>query len=73
VVTVLEDCTTEGQRSVVLLFRWQKNPIKRIFIKEMFPVYGGSVCSLKLFTTGSRNVANLSAMTKRLKRKCGSG
>jgi hypothetical protein len=36
--------------------------------KEMFPVY-----CVKRFTAGSRNVTNVSLMTKRLKRRWGSG
>jgi hypothetical protein len=39
----------------------------------MFPVYGGSVCGVKRLSTGSRNVANISLMRKRLKRRCGNG
>jgi hypothetical protein len=37
----------------------------------MFAV--GSVCRVKSFTSMLRNVANVSLMTKRLKRRCGSG
>jgi hypothetical protein len=35
-----------------------------IFIEKFFLFMVGSVCHLKWFTTGSRNVANISLMTK---------
>jgi hypothetical protein len=37
-VTVLEECTTEEQRSVVLLL-WAKGLNAKDIHKEMFPVY----------------------------------
>jgi hypothetical protein len=37
--TVLEECTTEEQRSVVL-FLWAKGIGAKNIRKEMFPVYG---------------------------------
>jgi hypothetical protein len=43
--TVLEEYTTEKQRSVV--FCEQKDSIQRIFIKKMFPVYGWKCLSRK--------------------------
>jgi hypothetical protein len=46
--------------------------MQRIFIKKCFIFMVGSVCHEERFTTGSRNVANVSLMMKRLKR-CGSG
>jgi hypothetical protein len=39
-VTMLEECTTEKQRSVVR-FLWAKTPYAKDIHKEMFPVYGG--------------------------------
>jgi hypothetical protein len=65
--TVLEECNTEEQRSVVRFFYGQKDSVRRIFIKKCFLFTVGSVCRVKRFTTGSRNVANVSPMTKRLK------
>jgi hypothetical protein len=47
--TVLEECTTEEQRSVVLFFFWAKGLSAKDIHKEMFTV--GSVCSVKRFTT----------------------
>jgi hypothetical protein len=38
--TVLEECTTEEQRSVVLLL-WAKGLDAKDINKEIFPVYGG--------------------------------
>jgi hypothetical protein len=50
--TVLEDCTTEEQRSLVR-FYGQKDLIQRIFIKKYFLFTVGSVCRVKRSTTGS--------------------
>jgi hypothetical protein len=47
--------------------------MQRVFIKKCFMFTVGSVYHVKRFTTGSRNVANVSLMTKRLKRRCESG
>jgi hypothetical protein len=46
-----------------------QNSMQRIFIKN-FPVYGGKCLSRKAVQNW---VANISLMTKRLKRRCGSG
>jgi hypothetical protein len=51
-------------------FLWAKGLRAKDIHKEMFPVY---VCHVKRFTTASRNVANVSLMTRSLKRRCGSG
>jgi hypothetical protein len=48
--TVLEECTTDEQRSVVR-FLWAKGLNAKDIHKDMFPVYGG-VCRVKRFTTG---------------------
>jgi hypothetical protein len=48
---------------------WAKNSIQRIFINKYFMFTMGSVYRVKRFTTGSRNVANISLMTKRLQRR----
>jgi hypothetical protein len=62
--TVLEECNTEEQRSVVRFFSWAKAlNVKDIHKCFLFTV--GSVCRVKQFTAGSRNVANVSLMTKR--------
>jgi hypothetical protein len=63
--TVLEECTTEEQRSVVH-FCGQKDSIQRIFVKTRFLFTVGSVCYVKIFTTVSKNVTNVSLMTKSL-------
>jgi hypothetical protein len=60
-VTMLEEYNTKEERSVVH-FLWAKG---------LFTV--GSVFRIKWFTTESRNLGKVSLMTKRLKRKCGSG
>jgi hypothetical protein len=44
--TVLEECTTEDQRSVVRLL-WSKGLNAKDIHKEMFPVYGGKCLSRK--------------------------
>jgi hypothetical protein len=52
--TVLEACTIEEQRSLLLFCR-QKVSVQRIFIKKYFQFTVGSVYRVKPFTTGSRN------------------
>jgi hypothetical protein len=53
--TVFEECATEEQRCVVLLFLWAKGlNVDSIHMKYLlFTV--GSVCCVKRFTAGSRN------------------
>jgi hypothetical protein len=50
-------------------FLWAKGLSAKDIHKEMLPVYGGKCLSRK---TGQNWVANVSLMTKRLKRRCGS-
>jgi hypothetical protein len=52
--TMLEECTTEEERSVVR-FCGQKDSMQGIFIKNFFLFTVGSICRVKRFTTGSRN------------------
>jgi hypothetical protein len=66
--TVLEKCTTEEQ-SPNVRFLWAKG-LKAKDIHEMFPVHGGKCLSRKAIRVW---MANVSLMTKRLKRRCGSG
>jgi hypothetical protein len=44
--TVLEECITEEQRSVVR-FWWAKGLIAKVIHKEMFPLYAGKCLLLK--------------------------
>jgi translation initiation factor 1 (eIF-1/SUI1) len=67
--TVLEGCTSEEERSVVI-FERRKDTVQRILIKKCFLFTAGSVCRVKRLTNES---INISLMTKRLKRRCGSG
>jgi hypothetical protein len=46
-VTVLEKCNTEEQRSVVRFFLWAKGLNAKDIHKEMFPVHSGKCLSLK--------------------------
>jgi hypothetical protein len=62
--TVIEECANEKQ-SFVVCFLWTKGINAKDIHEEMFPVYGG-----KRFSTWSRKVADVSLMTKRLKRRC---
>jgi hypothetical protein len=62
-------CNTEEQRSV-LRFLWAKGLSTEEIHEEMFPVYGGNCLSRKSI---HYRVANISLMTKRLKRRCGRG
>jgi hypothetical protein len=68
-VTVLEDCTTEEQHSVVN-FLWAKGLSGKDIHKEMFPVYSGKYLSHKAIYNWLRNVADVSLMRKGLKRRC---
>jgi hypothetical protein len=52
--TVLEECTTKGQRSVVR-FLWAKGLNAKDINKKYFLFMVGSVYWMKQFTTGSRN------------------
>jgi hypothetical protein len=67
--TVLEEFITEEQRSLVR-FLWAKGLIAKNIHKEIFPVYGAKCLSRKAFHSW---VANVSLMTKTLKRRCESG
>jgi hypothetical protein len=69
---MLEGYTTEEQRSV-MRFLWAKGSNEKDIHEEIFPVYGGKCLSRKAVHNWARNVANFSLMTKRLKRRCGSG
>jgi hypothetical protein len=67
--TVLDEYATEGHRTIVR-FSWVKGLNAKDIHKEIFPVYGGKCSSRKAI----RNcVANVSLLTKNLKRRCGSG
>jgi hypothetical protein len=55
------------------LFLWAEELNAEDINKENFLLTVGSVCCVKWFITGSRNVANVSLMTKSLERRCGSG
>jgi hypothetical protein len=68
--TVLEDCINEEQRSLMCFFLWLKGLITKDIHKEIFPVYGGKCLSRKAVHSW---VADVSLMTKRLKRRCGNG
>jgi hypothetical protein len=63
--TVLEECTTEEKR-----FLWAEGLNAKDINKEMFNVYGGKCLSCRAVHNW---VANVSLMTKRFKRRCGSG
>jgi hypothetical protein len=67
--TVLEECATVEQRPVVR-FLWAKGLNAKDIHIEMFPVYGGKCLSSKAVHIW---VANVSLLTERLKRRCGSG
>jgi hypothetical protein len=64
--TVLEELTTEEQRSTVRSFMAKGLNAKDIH-KEMLSVYGGKYLSRKAVYNW---VANVSLMTKMLKRRC---
>jgi hypothetical protein len=56
--TVFEECTTEKQGSI-LRFCGQKDSMQSILIKKCSLVTLGSVCRVKRFATGLKNVAKL--------------
>jgi ribulose 1,5-bisphosphate synthetase/thiazole synthase len=68
-VTVLEECITEEQRSVVR-FLLAKGLSAKDIHTEMFPVYGGKCLSRKAVPN---RVENVSLMTKKLELRCGNG
>jgi hypothetical protein len=68
--TVLEEYITEEQCSIVRFFLWATRPSAEDIQEEMFAVYGGKCLSRKAV---HNCVANVSLMTKTLKRRCGSG
>jgi hypothetical protein len=51
--TVLEECTTEEQRSVVR-FLWAEGLNEKDIHKEMFPVYSGKCLSRRFHLGGKR-------------------
>jgi hypothetical protein len=67
--TVFEKCTNEEQHSFVR-FLWAKGLSAKDIKKEMLPVYGGKCLSRKAFHNW---VADVSLMSKGLKRRRGSG
>jgi hypothetical protein len=67
--TVLEECATEKQRSVVH-FLWARELYAKDIHKEMFPVDSGKCLLLKVVHIW---VVNISQMMKRLEWRCGSG
>jgi hypothetical protein len=54
-------------------FSGQKVSKQKIFIKKRFSFTVGSVCRVKRFTRGSRNMENILFMTQRFKLRRGSG
>jgi hypothetical protein len=68
--TMLEECITEELLSVVRFFLWAKGLNAKDIHKELFSVYGGKYLSPKAVHSW---VTDVSLMTKRLKRRCGSG
>jgi hypothetical protein len=68
VATLPEEYITEGERSVARFMR-TKGPNAKDIHKEMFPVYVVKCFSRKAV---HHRVVNVSLMTKRLKRRCGS-
>jgi hypothetical protein len=70
--TLIEEYITEEQCSLVR-FLWAELLNEKNIHKEMFPVYCGKCLSRKQLTSRSRNAANISILTKKLNRRCGSG
>jgi hypothetical protein len=71
--TMLDGCTTETRRSVVRSMWENEFSAKDIIHKEMIPVYCGK-CDFHLFDPLKTTLlANVSHVTKRLKRRHGNG
>jgi hypothetical protein len=68
-LTVLEECADEEQRSVGRSL-WTKGLDAKNIHKEIFTVYGGKCLSRKAVHSWMTDVC---LMTKNLKRRCGSG
>jgi hypothetical protein len=66
---LFEEYASEQLSSVVRIL-WAKGLTAKDIHKETFPVYGGKCLSCKAVHNW---VANVSLMTKNLKRSCGSG
>jgi hypothetical protein len=74
--TVIEECITEEQRSVVRFFLWAEELNAKDVHKEMITVYGGKCLSRKAvhnWVEIATLVTDVSHMTKRLIRRYGSG
>jgi hypothetical protein len=56
--TMHEECNTEERNSVVR-FLLPKDSMQKIIIKKCFMFAMGTVCRVKRFMSGSRNVANV--------------
>jgi hypothetical protein len=68
--TTLKECITKSSVLLCGFFLWAKGFSATDIHKEMIPVYGGKYLSLKAVQKWATNV---SLMTNRLKRRCGSG
>jgi hypothetical protein len=62
--SVLEDCTTEEQRSVVK-FLWAKGLNENDIHKEMFPVYGEKCLLRKAFHNWVRDILSRAFESRR--------
>jgi hypothetical protein len=56
--TVLEECTTQKQPSVVRFFVGKNDSIQKIFIKKYFVFMIGTVCRVKRFSLGVKRFAD---------------
>jgi hypothetical protein len=71
--TVLEECTTKEQLSVVLFFLWAKGFNSKDIRKELFLFEVGSVCSVRQFTAGTKDSLKDIRKSQMMTRRCGSG
>jgi hypothetical protein len=67
-VTVLEEYTTEDERSVVL-FMWEEGLKAKDIRKEMFPVYGGKCLSRKAAKNSLKYVRKLQMMPDQMRKR----
>jgi hypothetical protein len=66
-------CVLPKNSVLLYVFLWATGLSAKDIHKEMFPVYGGKCLSRKAVRRKVKKCANVSLVTKRLKRRCGSG
>jgi hypothetical protein len=66
--TVLEECITEEQSSVVRFSCWQNDPMQKIFIKKYFMFRVGNFYRVKRFSLGVKRFADDEEVEKEVRK-----